>query len=112
MTEENNKLRLKVKEAEDIAIKFLNSQPDADEDCNRHLLKALAKIADVVGDYRGMIEVECSDIDWDTDGEKVDLPKTVRIMLESSENAGEEAFEKLSNTYGWCIKSLKYKVLP
>lgn len=112
MTEENNKLRMKVKEAENIAVKFLHSQPEADEDCNHHLLKALAKIADIVGDYRGMVEVECTDIDWDTDGEKVDLPQTVRIMLESSEDAGEVVADRLSDTYGWCIKSLNYKVLP
>lgn len=112
MTEENNELRMKVKEAENIAVKFLHSQPEADEDCNRHLLKALANIADIVGDYRGMVEVECSDIVWDTDGEKVDLPQNVRIMLESAENAGEAAVEYLSDKYGWCIKSLNYKVLP
>ena len=112
MTKENNELRLKVKEAENIAVKFLHSQPEEDKDCNNHLLKALAKIADIVGDYRGMVEVECSDIEWDTDGENIDLPKTVRIMLESSENVGSDVVDRLSDTYGWCIKSLKYKVLP
>lgn len=111
MTEENNELRLKVKAAENIAVKFLHSQPETDEDCKHHLLKALVKIAEIVGDYRGLVEVECTDIVWDTDGEKVDLPQTVRLMLESAENAGDVAVERLSDTYGWCIKSLNFKVL-
>lgn len=112
MTKENNKLRLKIMKTEEIALNALHSQPEGDEDCNHHLLKALAKMAEVVGDYRGLIEVECTKIVWDTDGEKVDLPSTVRIMLDASENVGEVVANVLSDKFGWCVKKLDYRILP
>lgn len=111
MTKENNKLRLKIMKVEEIALNALHSQPEGDEACNHHLLKALAKMAEVVGDYRGLIEVECVKIVWDTDGEKVDLPSTVRIMIDASENVGEAAADALSEKFGWCVKKLDYRIL-
>lgn len=48
MTEENNRLRDKVKEAESIAAKGLASQPDDDNACKVHLMRVLESISAVV----------------------------------------------------------------
>ena len=44
-------------------------------------------------------------IEWDTDGEEVDLPSEVEIPKDVSE---EDMADYLSDKYGWCVKSLGY----
>ena len=41
-----------------------------------------------------------TDIEWDTDGEDVDLPSTVKIP---DDVAPEETADYLSDQYGWCV---------
>lgn len=73
------------------------------------------------GDYEP-IKIQCYNIKWDTDGEKVEgLPKSVLLTIEdedeidsyyeSVENFDGHDFiaDKLSDEYGWCLISLSYK---
>jgi hypothetical protein len=52
-------------------------------------------------------------IDWDTDGEEIDLPKEVTIpeSVAKEHNAGDDTAvaDYLSDEYGWCVNSLKVK---
>jgi len=111
MNKENQDLRAKIQSVESLATQYLHSQPNDDEACGRHLLKALAKMADIVTDYRGMVEVEVYDIEWDTDGEEVDLPKTVRLMLDTIEDADNVIADKLSDKYEWCVKRCNFRMI-
>lgn len=109
MTERNNKLRETVRKIEGTASACLYNQPHDDHDCERHLERHLAKIAEMSGDFRGLVEVQAYDIEWDTDGKKVKLPKSVRIMMDSSEDIDETIADKLSDKYGWCVKSCNWR---
>ena len=42
-------------------------------------------------------------VDWDTDGEYIDLPKTAEVPDDIPE---DEVADWLSDKYGWCINSL------
>lgn len=47
---------------------------------------------------------------WDTEGEKVKLPKTVKVEItfdrsDAIEEIHEEAMDKASDAVGWCIDS-------
>ena len=42
-------------------------------------------------------------VNWDTDGEKVDLPLTVTVPAHIED---DEAADYISDIYGWCINSL------
>lgn len=108
MTKENQELRTIVKEVEVTAANALASQPDDDDKCKLHLMRTLTKIAEMAADFAGMVEVELYDIDWDTDGEEVDLPKTIRRMVHQ-EYIPDNLADLLSNEYGWCVNSLNYR---
>ena len=52
------------------------------------------------------------DIEWDTDGEEVDLPSEVFFDLddeevEEDENGNNIIADMLSDEYGWCVYSLQ-----
>ena len=47
-----------------------------------------------------------TDIVWETDGEKVDLPDTVDVPAIIEDEA---VADYLSDIYGWCISSLRIK---
>ena len=111
MTKTNEELREKVKEIELAAVQCLNSQPHDDRDCKRHLLKCLSKMADMAGDFRGLVEVEAYDIKWDKDEDDVDLPASVRLMMDSSDHIGNEIADKLSCEFGSCVKRCEWRVM-
>lgn len=49
-------------------------------------------------------------IKWDTDGEKVELPKTIAVPKEDFEpdfDFDAQSADFLSDRYDWCIKSLE-----
>lgn len=62
-----------------------------------------------------LVEIKVTDIDWDTDGQIVDLPKEVFYELdlndleegitldEVKEIYEEEIGERLTNEEGWCV---------
>lgn len=108
MTKENQELRNSVKEIEVTAANGLASQPDDDDKCKLHLMRTLTKIADMVAEFAGMVEVEMFDIDWDTDGKPVKLPKTVRMMV-YPEVIPEGLADLLSNEHEWCVNNLSYR---
>jgi len=51
------------------------------------------------------------DIDWDTDGEKVDLPTEFRLSLPDDVDVALEGADALSDKIGWCVNSFNYKEL-
>ena len=108
MTKENQKLRDSVKEIEVTAANCLASQPDDDDKCKLHLMRTLTKIADMVAEFAGMVEVEMYDIEWDTDGKPVKLPKTVRMMVHP-DVIPEGLADLLSDEHEWCVNNLSYR---
>jgi hypothetical protein len=52
-------------------------------------------------------------IKWDTDGEKVKLPKRLRVSLDKFDDEFDFAYEGadyLSDEYGWCVESFEYEI--
>lgn len=110
MTEENKMLRNKLKDIEVIAANGLANQPDGDDECGLHLMRAITKIADMSAQYAGMVEVEMYDIEWDVDDEFVDmgLPHKVSMFVRQ-EAVPDGLADVLSDSYGWCVKCLNYR---
>lgn len=110
MTEENKMLRNKLKDIEVIAANGLANQPDGDDECGLHLMRAITKIADMSAQYAGMVEVEMYDIEWDIDDEFVDmgLPHKVSMFVRQGD-VPDGLADVLSDSYGWCVKSLNYR---
>ena len=111
MTEENSKMREALRSIESVASACLASQPADDGACERHLARGMAKIAEISKGYLGLVEVEISDIEWDTDGEDVELPRSVRLMMNYSENVEDTLADRLSDEYGWCVRSCTWRKL-
>lgn len=109
MTEKNSNMRDVVKKVESCAMVCLASQPSDDDVCERHLVRALAKMAEMTKDYLGLVEVEAYNIKWDTDGEKVNLPDSHRMFVQSDEI--ENLADKLSDRFGWCVKNFSWRML-
>ena len=51
------------------------------------------------------------DIEWDTDGEKVSLPKKVLLTVGKGFKPENEGADLLSDNYGWFVKGFKFKKL-
>jgi len=49
------------------------------------------------------------EVDWETDGEEVDLPKVVQLPLDL-EVTNEAICKYLSDTYGWLVNNWRYHV--
>jgi hypothetical protein len=60
--------------------------------------------------YLGLVEVEAFNIEWDTDGEKVDLPETYRLFMQADE-VEDGIVDALSDKFGWLIISLGWRIL-
>ena len=48
-------------------------------------------------------------IDWDTDGEKVDLPSEVTFEMEDDEDPSLEGANAISDKYGWCVNGFSFE---
>jgi len=51
-------------------------------------------------------------ISWDTDGQKIQLPKAVAVpkeLLDKDFNIEMDGADFLSNHYGWCVKSFSFR---
>jgi hypothetical protein len=63
-----------------------------------------------------MIKIRCYEIDWDTDGEDVDLPDSAIIELEEEEDldlytlVNEYGADALSDEFGWCVNKYSWEV--
>ena len=109
MTENNANMRDVVKKVESCAMACLASQPSEDDACERHLMRTLVQIADMTKGYLGLVEVEAYDIEWDTDGKKVNLPDSHRMFVQSDEI--ENLADNLSDRFGWCVKYFSWRML-
>ena len=57
-----------------------------------------------------MKRYEAFDIEWDTDGENVDLPTTCTFTLDDDDDDPSiYGADKLSDKIGWCVKSFSFK---
>lgn len=110
MTEDNANMRDVVKNVESCAMICLASQPSDDDECGRHLVRALAKIAEMTKRYLGLVEVEAFNIKWETDGEKVDLPESYRLFMQADE-VEDGIADALSDRFGWLVESLDWRRL-
>lgn len=52
------------------------------------------------------MKVEVQDIDWDTDGEDVDLPSSVTMEV-LDDVTDDDIINQLSDEYGWLIKGVE-----
>lgn len=57
------------------------------------------------------MKVRFFDIVWDTDGESVDLPESVVLVVPDDTDLESEAADLLSDGYGWCVCSVDFEVL-
>jgi hypothetical protein len=55
------------------------------------------------------IKYELFNISWDTDGERVKLPKKEVVEVESDVDISLEGADILSDKYGWCVNGFKIK---
>lgn len=108
MTRKNEELRGLIKAVELAAVQCLNSQPHDDIKCEHHLRKCLAKIADMVGDFRGLVEVEAYDIDWGAPGKDMGLPESTKVMVGLASNM--ELLRRLSNIFGRSAAAFKWRL--
>jgi len=53
------------------------------------------------------MRIKTTNINWDTDGHEIDLPKQVELEVDHE----DEIADKLSDEYGWCIHGLAYEVI-
>lgn len=76
-----------------------------DEECMRDefeaKLKSIIGAIDIANDYRYRKTFKVS-VNWETDGEIVDLPKVVEIPKDIDD---EEIADYLSDKYGWLVNS-------
>lgn len=92
-----------------------------DKNYARQYLRIASKVADSVfteslKEEAGKVNyVEITNIDWDTDDEKVDLPSTETLPIEDLTDADdgelveEEIADWLSDQYGWCVNGFNYE---
>jgi len=53
------------------------------------------------------MRIKTTNINWDTDEHKVDLPQQVELEVDHE----DEIADKLSDEYGWCIYGLAYEII-
>ena len=59
------------------------------------------------------MKVKAFDIDWDTDGEEVDLPNDtiIDVDVEDDDDVSERVCDALSDKFGFCINHCQFEVL-
>lgn len=58
------------------------------------------------------MKVHFFNIDWDTDGKKVDLPSEVLMEgIDPDTDLEEEGADLLSDQYGWCLFGCNYEIV-
>lgn len=56
------------------------------------------------------MKVRFFNINWDTDGQEVDLPKEV-ILEDGDRDISIEGADELSDKYGWCVEGFDFEIL-
>ena len=57
------------------------------------------------------MQVRFYDIQWDTDGEKVDLPAECVLEVDDDIDLEEEGADALSDEYGFCVFGCNFEVI-
>lgn len=110
MTAANKELRRIVSDVETLAVQSLHGQPMDDNACQRHLLKTLAKIAEMAYEYLGLVEVEAYNISWETNGEDVGLPESAKVVM-YREDVRDFLVDRLAEEYGRPVSGLEWRIL-
>ena len=64
-----------------------------------------------------MMYVLVSKIKWDTDGQKVDLPESIGVLIEDDnrdydrETIEDEILDQVSDNLEWCVNSCSMEVI-
>ena len=48
-------------------------------------------------------------IEWDTDGEEVDLPSEVTLEVDADLDLDVDGADVLSDKYGWCVNGFMWE---
>lgn len=57
------------------------------------------------------MKVRAFNIDWDTDGKKIDLPDECVVELDDDQDPHEDLANVLSDEYGWCVNGCNYEIV-
>ena len=58
-----------------------------------------------------MRTVNFYNIDWDTDGEEIDLPTDIILTVDEDAEISLEGADLLSDEYGFCVNSFNFQEL-
>lgn len=58
------------------------------------------------------IKVKFSNIEWDTEGEEVDLPEEVELEVPPDVDLDSVGADLLSDKFGWAVRGFKFEKLP
>ena len=58
-----------------------------------------------------MKTVNFYNIDWDTDGEEIDLPTDIILTVDEDAEISLEGADLLSDEYGFCVNSFNFQEL-
>ena len=58
-----------------------------------------------------MRTVNFYNIDWDTDGEEIDLPTDLVLTVDEDVEVSLEGADLLSDEYGFCVNSFNFQEL-
>ena len=58
-----------------------------------------------------MRKINFYNIDWDTDGEEIDLPTDVILTVDVDVKVSLEGADLLSDEYGFCVNSFSFQEL-
>ena len=56
-----------------------------------------------------MKKYKATDIQWDTDGEDVDLPTEVTFEMEDDEDPSVDGANAISDKIGWCLFGFSFE---
>lgn len=107
MTAENVNLRDRLKAVETKAAQCLASQPQDDRECRSHLLRGLSRIAEDVGLFGGMVEVEAYDIEWAEGGPEESLPRSAKVIC----NICGLIADRLSKEFNQDVRHCKWRLV-
>ncbi len=57
------------------------------------------------------MQVKFFNIEWDTEGEQVDLPNEVVRTVEDDLDVAMDGADALSDEFGWCIRSFEFEII-
>ncbi len=58
------------------------------------------------------MKIHFFNIQWDTDGEIVNLPNEIVMTIEDEDmDIGLEGADILSDKFGWCVNSFDFKIV-